>query len=93
MNEPTGYGPATTFIDPPSQEPSHGEGRPTGMQGQAVRMPFLQACHRVSAMLCTDFTPDDMVRMPANKRRCLEERIIDVAMNEGDATGVPRRQT
>ncbi len=48
-------------------------------------MPFLQAWNRVSAMLGTDLTPDDMVPMPENKRRCLEERIIDVAMNEGDA--------
>ncbi len=48
-------------------------------------MPFLQAWDKVSKITGTDLTPDDMVRMPANKRWCLEERVIDVAMNDGDA--------
>ncbi len=73
-----------TFIDPPSQAANHDE-QSERPQERLGRLTFLQAWDKVSKITRTDSTPDDMVRMPANKRRCLEEKLIDVAMNDGHA--------
>ena len=54
-------------------------------QAEAMRLPFLQAWGQVGPLLQSDTAPEDMEAMPACKRRCLEEKVIDVAMNDGCA--------
>ena len=54
-------------------------------QGVGERMPFQQAWEKIYPKLVTPITLADMENMPATKRGCLEEKIVDAAMQDGCA--------
>ena len=83
-----------TLIDPLSQSQASATASTMSMMGileprrqdaGGERMTFQQAWAAIRPQLDTPITLADLEDMPAAKRRCLEEKVVDAAMQHGCA--------
>ena len=73
-----------TLIDPPTQESVLASTLDMWgpRQGAVERMNFQQAWAKIHPKLVTPITLGDLEDMPAATRRCLDEKIVDAAMQD-----------